>query len=139
MRRCPLLNETRRESRAFLTIPEISPRSSGLIYAEENFQRGYFGGRKVSPRHVLKSWVQSSYFFSCRLKLRDSRRLVKLDSYANRVHDWLEEEGREGRMDEGRKGDKTRTDLGDRIYSKVSFSVSRNPSWIDLRSQTIFV
>lgn len=56
----------------------------------------------MSPRHVLKSWVQSSYFFSCRLKLRDSRRLVKLDSYANRVHDWLEEDGREGRMDGGK-------------------------------------
>lgn len=59
-----------------------------------------FGGESVaSPRFKTLGKVHIS-------SLRDSRRLVKLDSYANRVHHWLEEEGREGerRMDGEERG-----------------------------------
>lgn len=86
--------------------------------------RGYLGWESVaSSRFKTLGKVHIS-------SLRGSRRLVKLDSYANRVHDWLEEEGRVGKKDGwGGRGTKPEP------ISKIEFirkfhSVQRNLSWV---------
>lgn len=94
MRRCPLLNLARKLLERVAHFSRFPKFLLGTNLCWRKFLARLFWRGKCRLA-TFKILGQSSYFFSCKLKLRDSRRLlVKLDSYANRVHDWSEEEGR---------------------------------------------
>lgn len=96
MRRCPLLNLARKLLERVAHFSRFPKFLLGTNLCWRKFLARLFWRGKCRLA-TFKILGQSSYFFSCKLELRDSRRLVKLDSYANRVHDWSEEEDGEKR------------------------------------------